>query len=87
MAGRSVIDKVAALIFPISAFIAAGFEHSVANLYFFSMAVLLEHGGNAELMSGISRNLVAVVLGNAVGGGVMVGLVYYLIYIRGMKRA
>jgi formate/nitrite transporter FocA (FNT family) len=38
-------------------------------------------------MSGISRNLVAVVLGNAVGGGVLVGLVYYLIYIRGMKRA
>jgi formate/nitrite transporter len=87
MAGRSVIDKVAALIFPISAFIAAGFEHSVANLYFFSMALLLEHGGSAELMSGISRNLVAVVLGNAVGGGVLVGLVYYLIYIRGMKRA
>jgi formate/nitrite transporter len=86
MAGRSVIDKVAALIFPISAFIAAGFEHSVANLYFFSMALLIEHGASAELMEGMARNLVAVVIGNAVGGGVLVGLVYYMIYIWGMKR-
>jgi formate/nitrite transporter len=86
MAGRSVTDKVAALVLPISAFIAAGFEHSVANLYFFSMALLLEHGASAELVAGMARNLVAVVAGNAVGGGMLVGLVYYLIYIRGLKR-
>ena len=86
MAGRSVFDKVIALVFPISAFIAAGFEHSVANFYFFSMALLLEHGSTAALLGGMGRNLVAVVLGNVVGGGVMVGLVYYLIYVRGLKR-
>jgi formate/nitrite transporter len=86
MAGRSVFDKVVALLFPISAFIAAGFEHSVANLYFFSMALLLEHGSSAEMVAGMARNLVAVVIGNAVGGGVMVGFVYYLIYVRGLKR-
>jgi formate/nitrite transporter len=86
MAGRSVFDKVIALVFPISAFIAAGFEHSVANLYFFSMALLLEHGATATMLAGMGRNLVAVVLGNAIGGGVLVGLVYYLIYVRGLKR-
>jgi formate/nitrite transporter len=87
MAGRSVFDKAIALLFPISAFIAAGFEHSVANLYFFSMALLLEPGTSTALLPGMGRNLVAVVAGNAVGGGMLVGLVYYLIYIRGMKRA
>ena len=86
MAGRSVFDKVVALLFPISAFIAAGFEHSVANLYFFSMALLLDPGSGAAMTAGRARNLVAVVLGNAVGGGVLVGLVYYLIYVRGLKR-
>lgn len=86
MAGRGVIDKVVVLLFPISAFIAAGFEHSVANLYFFSLALLLEQGVDGAMVAGMGRNLVAVVLGNAVGGGVLVGLVYYLIYVRGMKR-
>jgi formate/nitrite transporter len=87
MAGRSVFDKVIALVFPISAFIAAGFEHSIANLYFFSMALLLDQSSSPTMVAGMARNLVAVVLGNAVGGGVLVGLVYYLIYVRGLKRA
>jgi formate/nitrite transporter len=86
MAGRSVFDKVIALVFPISAFIAAGFEHSIANLYFFSMALLLDQGSSPTMVAGMARNLVAVVLGNAVGGGLLVGLVYYLIYVRGLKR-
>ena len=86
MAGRGVFDKVIVLLFPISAFIAAGFEHSVANLYFFSMALLLDQGRDAALALGMARNLVAVVLGNVVGGGVLVGMVYYLIYVRGLKR-
>jgi formate/nitrite transporter FocA (FNT family) len=38
------------------------------------------------MLAGMGRNLVAVVLGNAIGGGVLVGLVYYLIYVRGLKR-
>jgi formate/nitrite transporter len=86
MAGRGVFDKVVVLLFPISAFIAAGFEHSIANLYFFSLALLLDQGRDAALVLGMGRNLVAVVLGNAVGGGVLVGMVYYLIYVRGLKR-
>jgi formate/nitrite transporter len=86
MAGRSVIDKVIVLVWPISAFIAAGFEHSVANLYFFSMALLLDPGASASMLPGMAGNLLAVAAGNAVGGGLLVGLVYYLIYIRGMKQ-
>lgn len=85
MAGRSVVDKVVALLFPISAFIAAGFEHSVANLYFFSMALLLAPAPDAAMAAAMAHNLAAVVLGNAVGGGVLVGLVYYLIYVRGLS--
>jgi formate/nitrite transporter len=86
MAGRSVMDKVVALVFPVSAFVAAGFEHCVANLYFFSMALLLD-GGTAVMLPGMAWNLVAVVAGNIFGGSVLVGLVYYAIYIRGMQQA
>jgi formate/nitrite transporter len=80
MAGRSVIDKAVALVFPISAFLAAGFEHCIANLYFFAMALLLEPGA-AALVPGMLQNLVVVVAGNIVGGSVLVGLVYYAVYI------
>lgn len=90
MAGRSVTDKVIAIIFPISAFVAAGFEHSVANLYLFPVALLIQETGalpveQAITLAGIVKSLVAVVLGNIVGGSVLVGLVYYMIYIYGGK--
>jgi formate/nitrite transporter len=81
-AGRSVIDKAITVIFPIAAFVAAGFEHCIANLYYFSMALLLEPHTSVLLLEGMLRNIVAVVIGNVIGGSVMVGLVYYLIYIR-----
>ena len=87
-AGRSVTDKIVATIFPISAFIAAGFEHCVANMYFLPMAWLLKQTGNvpanvdASLItaSGIIHNLVPVTLGNIVGGAGLVGAVYWTIY-------
>jgi formate/nitrite transporter len=85
MAGRSVIDKVVALVFPISAFLAAGFEHCIANLYFFAVALLLQEPGAASLLPGMLQNLVVVVAGNIVGGSVLVGLVYYAVYIRGSR--
>jgi formate transporter len=81
-AGRSVIDKAVAIIFPIAAFVAAGFEHCIANLYYFAMALLLAPQESALLLGGMLRNIVAVVIGNVIGGSVLVGLVYYLIYIR-----
>ena len=91
LAGRSVVDKIFAVIFPISAFVAAGFEHSVANMYFIPLGILLKNQvsvGGAENLSwlGLWSNLVPVTLGNIVGGGVMVALVYYLIYRRQPQR-
>ncbi|MBI2223622.1 MAG: formate/nitrite transporter family protein [Betaproteobacteria bacterium] len=93
LAGRSVTDKVFAIIFPISAFVAAGFEHSVANMYFIPLGIMLKGGtvapAGVDLASldwgGFAGNLMPVTLGNIFGGSVMVALVYYLIYRRGLK--
>jgi len=85
-AGRSVIDKAAAIVFPISAFVAAGFEHSIANMFFVPLAMLLQRFNdikvNATTITWVDffGNLVPVILGNIIGGSVLVGLVYYLIY-------
>ena len=88
MAGRSVMDKVVAIVFPITAFVAAGFEHSIANMYFMQLALIIQYFepataasvGNALTVSGMFGNLVPVILGNLVGGSVFVGLVYHFIY-------
>ena len=88
-AGRSVVDKTVAIVFPISAFVAAGFEHSVANMYFFPLAMLLQTFGDAGTAGhtvtwvGFFSNMVPVILGNIIGGSVLVGLVYHVIYRRG----
>jgi len=87
-AGRSVVDKAVAIIFPISAFVAAGFEHSVANLYLIPMGMLLPLvdpalPASTITLAGLVGNLVPVILGNIVGGGVLVALVYHVIYRRG----
>ena len=79
LAGRSVTDKVIATVFPISAFVAAGFEHSIANMYFFPRAFLL--GAPLEA-SDMLRNLLPVIAGNIVGGSVLVALVYWVVYLR-----
>jgi formate/nitrite transporter len=86
LAGRSVVDKVFAIIFPISAFVAAGLEHSVANMYFIPLGILLQEqlstsGLPAVNWAGLVWNLIPVTLGNIVGGG-MVAAVYYLVYCR-----
>lgn len=77
MAGRSVTDKILAVVFPISAFVAAGFEHSVANMYFLSAGFLLQ---GTLVNPGFIRNLVPVTLGNIAGGAIMVALVYFIVY-------
>jgi formate transporter len=87
-AGRSVTDKIVAVILPISAFIAAGFEHCVANMYFLPLAWLLIQSGHVPAnfdaspvtITGIIHNLVPVTLGNIVGGAGFVGAVYWAIY-------
>ncbi len=83
MAGRSVIDKAVAIVFPITAFVAAGFEHSIANMYLMPLAMLL---GAPIGAADMARNLVPVIAGNLVGGSVLVALVYYVIYIRGQRK-
>ncbi|MBK9726928.1 MAG: formate/nitrite transporter family protein [Saprospiraceae bacterium] len=90
-AGRSIIDKVIVIVFPVSAFVACGFEHSIANMYIVPMAILLktQHTGvlNVEFISwiGFIKNLVAVILGNLIGGSVFVAMIYYVIYGRPLK--
>ena len=93
MAGRSVTDKILAIVFPISAFVAAGFEHSVANMYFIPLGIFLNDLAASGALAadvapswvGFARNLVPVTLGNLVGGAGMVGLVYWIIYRRGER--
>lgn len=83
LAGRSVTDKLLAIVLPITAFVAAGFEHSIANMYLIPLAMMLQaEAGQAVDLAGLFRNLVPVVAGNLVGGSVLVALVYYTIYIR-----
>jgi formate transporter len=96
MGGRSVADKILALLFPISAFVAAGFEHCVANMYFIPLGIIAASMGqipaafdaSSLTLGGAIHNLVPVTLGNIVGGSVLVGLVYYSIYhkTRGTAR-
>ncbi len=84
MAGRSVVDKAVAVIFPIAAFVAAGFEHSIANMYLMPLAMLVQQPGDALVTwAGMGRNLAAVIAGNLLGGSVLVGLAYHVIYQRG----
>lgn len=97
LSGRTVIDKVAVILFPISAFVTSGFEHSVANMYFISSALCIKYGAGPEFwqMAGsapgqfahltlggfLLSNLLPVTLGNILGG-LTVGLMYWSIYCR-----
>ena len=96
---RSVADKVIAIIFPVTAFVAAGFEHSVANMYFIPMGILMSHQPGVLAAAGVTPqsvanltwagfigNLIPVTIGNIVGG-VAVGAVYWANYLRKNKQA
>jgi len=95
MSGRSVVDKIMAILFPITAFVASGFEHSIANMYFIPIGVLLK--GEPQVVAaagkaagdlvnlnlqGFAANLISVTTGNIFGGGFIVALVYWFIYLR-----
>lgn len=90
MAGHTVVDKILAIVFPIAAFVAAGFEHSVANMYFIPLGLLLADGVTLPAtvnlshlnLAGFAQNLFAVTLGNIAGGAGLVALVYYFVYRR-----
>ena len=93
---RSVISKIAAIVFPITAFVALSFEHSIANMYFIPMGLMIKN--NPDILAGIAKNLpelnmshlnimgflgnlLSVTLGNIVGGAIMVGFVYWMIFV------
>jgi formate transporter len=87
-AGRSVSDKMAGMLLPVTCFVASGFEHCVANMFFLPMAWLLVATGHvaadvdvsAITVLNIVHNLVPATLGNIVGGAGFVGLTYWVIY-------
>ncbi len=98
-AARTVVDRICCIIFPITAFVNMGFEHSVANMFFIPLGFLasldpalvaaakLSPGAMAHLnMAGFLNNIVAVTLGNIFGGTVLVAGMYYMVYMRGQRR-
>ena len=99
---RTTSDKILAVLFPVSAFVAAGFEHSVANMYLIPLGLFIKTWGLATLPAGLSAtmpdlgsltwanfvwSLVPVTLGNLIGGGGLVGAVYWFVYLRPQGRA
>jgi formate/nitrite transporter len=93
--GRSLIDKIFAIVFPISAFVANAFEHSIANAYLVPAGMLFKDkvsGVESEAVAsldaaGFLTNLAAATLGNIVGGAVLVALVYWFVYLRPVRSA
>ena len=95
---RSVADKILAIIFPITAFVAAGFEHSIANMYFVPYALLIKAFDPAFVVASkvdissltwgsfFLKNLLPVTLGNIIGGSILVAIMYWFIYLRGKKK-
>ena len=87
---RSIVDRFVTVIFPIMAFVACGFEHCVANMYFLPMALLVKSTGavaytgaaNVDVidLGGIFFNISAATVGNIIGGCVFVGLVFWYAY-------
>jgi formate transporter len=96
LAARTFAGKVVAIVFPISAFVAAGFEHSIANMYFIPMGLFLKGKPAVVTASGVDpaqlakltwphfliNNLLPVTIGNIIGGALLVGAVYWFVYLR-----
>ena len=99
VSARTVVGKVWAIFFPIMAFVASGFEHSVANMFFIPMGLALKGqtaivtaAGLADKLSqltigGMVMNLIPVTLGNIVGGSFFVATLYWIVYLRDEKKA
>ena len=77
-AGKTVVDKVAGIILPIAGFVACGFEHCIANMFFLPMGMVADP--SMVHVEGILWNLSASIPGNIVGGAVFVALVYWIVY-------
>ena len=100
---RTTTDRILAIIPPITAFVAAGFEHSIANMYFIPIGLFVKAGAPESFWTAIHKtaadyanltwdkflinNLLPVTIGNIIGGAVMVGAVYWFIYLRHQRAA
>ena len=98
MSARTTTDKILSIVPPITAFVAAGFEHSIANMYFIPVGLFIKNGADEAFWGAIGKtaadfpdltwgnffiaNLIPVTIGNIIGGVVMVGLIYWFIYLR-----
>jgi formate transporter len=98
---RTVLGRVTAIVFPIAGFVAAGFEHCVANMYFIPYAIMVKDGAPASFWTNIGttaaayshlnwgtflvKNLIPVTIGNMIGGVFFVALIYWVIYLKGKK--
>ena len=98
---RTTTDRILAIVPPIAAFVAAGFEHSVANMYLIPEAIAIKNFAPDSFWAATDRvpadfpdvtiegflaNLLPVTIGNVIGGAVMVGVVYWFVYLRGAGR-
>jgi formate/nitrite transporter len=81
MGGRSVTDRILAIVFPITAFVAMGFEHSIANWFLLPWGLVLDTQGLLSVTD-VARNLLVVTAGNLVGGTLLVAGVYWVAYLR-----
>jgi formate/nitrite transporter len=86
MGGRSVADKILAILFPITAFVALGFEHSIANWFFLPYGIALDARGAVSVLGAV-RNLIVVTGANIVGGTLLVAGVYWLAYLRAARTS
>lgn len=93
MAARSVADKILAIVFPITAFVATDMQHCVANMYFVPLGLMIRKSlgtaAHSDLTIGnfLWSNLLPVTIGNIIGGTVLVGLVYWFVFLRGQRGA
>ncbi len=97
-AARSLTDKLLAVVFPVAMFVAAGFEHSIANMFMVPMALMVKGFAGPEFWAGIgaspadyasltwgqflSANLLPVTLGNILGGAGLVGMSNWFVHLR-----
>jgi formate transporter len=94
---RTTVDRVVIIIPPIAAFVAAGFEHSIANVFFIPMGLFIKAGAGDAFWTSIGMtaadfpaltwsnflgNLIPVTAGNIIGGSMLVGAVYWFVYLR-----
>jgi formate/nitrite transporter len=98
LAARQTISKIFAIFFPIMGFVAIGFEHCIANMYFIPVGIFLKDWAGVPVPAGIDpavlnwgsflwNNLFPVTIGNIIGGGVFVGMSYWGAYLRPLNEA